>query len=104
MYGTSTAATRRRASRYLRRRERENNIRILLGGGHGVPLTTTIALLRKGAPELVDDRNRTLGIVEEYMDEVREDILATRRYARGLAARVRANSASIDGLSQFDTQ
>jgi len=104
MYGEDNAASRRRVTRLLRRRERDSGKSIIIGGGHGTKLYTTLALLRSGAPELVDNQSQLVRMLEQCVEDIREDVATTRRYARSVGRRVASVNTAVSTLTKMVSQ
>lgn len=104
LHGVDNAASRRKVTRMLRRRESETGKMILLGGGHGRALYTTMQMLAAGAPELVDRRDQMAGMLEEFVDDLREDVRSTRDYARGVGRRVAVLNTQQATLTKIVTE
>lgn len=104
LHGVDNAASRRKVTRMLRRREAETGKTILLGGGHGRTLYTTMQMLAAGAPELVDTRSQMAGMLEEFVDDLREDVRTTRDYARSVGRRVSVLNTQHATLTKIVTE
>jgi len=90
----------RRMARLIRRREREIQKKILVGGGQGRKLTVTIAALRKSCPDLVDEIAIVSDIIEEYLGEMNGKLRELKLRDGHLAASIRANKVSIQKLAK----
>jgi hypothetical protein len=97
LYGwsTSRAAVRRLRKRLLdRQRLTQEPFIAKLGTGPNSPLLTTVPLIRKHCPEMVDRPAEALDMVADVMNRLKSDMAELRRENQALRHRVKVLEAT----------